>query len=362
MSSGFSLRAGRFWLGKLVYWCFMAAQAGLLLVYFCRVSGVGGHGPAKIERLLAGRADRPYAYRALLPAAANLLSPLLPPRLAAYIGMVSERALGEGVFLRRFAGAQYPAQAVLILAMMYLSLVGFSAVAFRLLAELGYLPWVGYLGAVALLLGTRLFMHFGYIYDFATLFMFSLGLLLMFRRQWGAYMLVFALGTLNKETTIFLSLIYVLYYWHRLSGRRLLGLLSVQLAIYGLVQGIMRFMYRQNPGNTALWHWPDQVAALKALALSDPFRLAVAGMILVIVAALIAYRWSHKPGILRKGLALLPLFLVLFMLWGYPNEIRVMLEVYPIVAILLLPPQLMLPAFQGGRDGHKKAASAISAA
>lgn len=119
MGSGLSLRAGRFWLGKLVYWCFIAALAGLLLVYFCQVSGVGGHGPAKIERLLAGRADRPYIYRALLPAAANLLSPLLDPRLAARIGAVAERALGENFFLRRFDGAEYPSQAVLILVMMY---------------------------------------------------------------------------------------------------------------------------------------------------------------------------------------------------------------------------------------------------
>lgn len=361
MGSGFSLRAGRFWLGKLVYWCFIAGLAGLLLIYFCRVSGVGGHGPAKIERLLAGRADRPYIYRALLPVAANLLSPLLDPRLAARIGAVAERALGENFFLRRFDGAEYPSQAVLILVMMYLSLVGFGAVAFQFLADLGYFPWVRYLGAVALLLGTALFMQFGYIYDFTTLFMFSLGLLLMFRLQWGAYMVVFALGTLNKETTIFLSLICVLYYWHRLSRRRLLGLLSIQLAMYGLVQGMLRFVYRQNPGSAALWHYPDQVAAIKALALSDPFRLILMSLILMMVAALIVYRWSQKPRILRTGLAVLPMFLVLFMLWGYPNEIRVMLEVYPIVAILVVPPQLMLPAFPDGGDGQMAASSAQTA-
>ena len=61
--------------------------------------------------------------------------------------------------------------------------------------------------------------------------------------------------------------------------------------------------------------------------------------LLVVIAALIIYGWSRKPPLLRSAVWILPCFLFLYAVWGYPGEIRVMLEVYPIVGLLMVPPQ-----------------------
>ncbi|MFH1186348.1 MAG: hypothetical protein V1755_15140 [Chloroflexota bacterium] len=324
-----------------LYWSVVAAVAALVFIQFCRVSGVGGHGPAKIERLLTGRADRPYAYRALLPVTANLLAPLLDQRIALRIGAMSETIMGEGFFLRRLNGSEFPSQVVLILAMMYLSLVGFAAVISGLLRDFGYLRWVQYLGPVVALLGATLFMRFGYIYDFSALYLFALGSLLMYRRRWWQYVFVLAAGTANKETAIFLCLIFVLYYSRRLTRPHFAALLAIQLMTYGSIQGIVRYATRHNPGQPAQWHLADQFGTLMRSTASVPYGTALTAAGLLSIAALVAYRWRDKPEFLRVGMAILPLFLGLFLIWGYPYEIRVLLEVYPIVGILVLPPRLI---------------------
>jgi hypothetical protein len=77
---------------------------------------------------------------------------------------------------------------------------------------------------------------------------------------------------------------------------------------------------------------------LKQTAETMPLSLVYWGAALTIIVVMVAYRWRHKPKFMRVALAILPIFLVLYVFWGYPLEIRVMLEVYPIVAILMLPP------------------------
>lgn len=326
---------------KALYWAAVLAVSVFVFIHFCTTSGVGGHGPAKVERVLTGTADRPYVFRVLLPLVANALAPLLDERTALYIGIESERVLGERFFQARLNGAVYPRQAILILFMMYLSLVGFAIAMWFLVGSLGYAPRVQYASPHILLLGSMIFMQFGYIYDLTALFLFSLGLLLLLRQQWVAYIVVFVCTTLNKETSIFLVLIFALYYSRRLPRRSLIVLSAVQLAGYGLIQGIIRYVFRNNPGQALQWHWEDQVSTLRQLAVNSPLQLLYGSAVLVILAMLVAYGWRSKPVFLRTAILILPFFVVLFFLWGYPLEIRAMFEVYPVVAILLLPPQLL---------------------
>jgi len=318
--------------------------AFLALVHFCRTSGVGGHGPAKIDRMLTGTAYRPYVFRILLPVVANLFAPLLDSHLALRIGIKSEIALGAGFFQSRLNGTTYPSQGVLILGMMYLSLIGFAITMRHLIGRLGYTAVAQYLAPPVLLVGTTIFMRFGYIYDLTTLCLFSLSLLMMSIRRWVAYLLVFALATLNKETSIFLVLIFALYCFSRLPRRRFYLLSIVQLGLYAFFQGTIRYVYRNNPGTTVQWHLTSQLEALKQTALQMPGALVSASAFVLALAALVIYGWAKKPPLLRTAIWILPCFLVLYAAWGYPGEIRVMLEVYPILALLIVPPQLLLPS------------------
>jgi hypothetical protein len=74
-----------------------------------------------------------------------------------------------------------------------------------------------------------------------------------------------------------------------------------------------------------------------ALAL-EPLRVLsyLAGGLIVVLLA--ARDWHRKPFFLRQGaLVLLPLLFVLYLLWGFPLEIRVFYEVYPLLLLLVLP-------------------------
>ena len=143
---------------------------------------------------------------------------------------------------------------------------------------------------------------------------------------------------MNKETTIFLSLIFGLYYVGRMPRRKFIVLAAAQLTIYGMIQGVIRFTYRNNPGEPMEWHLPQQLPAYQSVAQHAPYLLVISGAACLLIALLILYRWSQKPLFARVALAILPFFLVLFIFWAYPLEIRDLLEVFPVITILMLPP------------------------
>jgi hypothetical protein len=206
-----------------------------------------------------------------------------------------------------------------------------------LVRDLGYSRRYQLLMPPAALLATTIMFNFGYMYDFTVLFLFTLGLWLMYRQAWVAYLLVFALATLNKETTLLLLLIYALYYWRRLPRLRFLVLGVAQLGVFALIQGALRYRFRNNPGSALEWHWPDQVAAYQRVLIEDTWLLVIWGLCLAVIVALMIRGWNQKPAFMRLALAPVIILVPLWFLWGYPFEIRNLMEALPVVTILMLP-------------------------
>lgn len=336
MDSSNSVKRIIFFISRGFYWVVVLAVALFVFIVFLK-AGVIGISP-KIKTILDGTSPRPFVYRVLLPMTANFFSPILRSRDALSVGTSFEKMIGSRIFTLRLNGRAYPREVVLIFIMMYVSLVGFSITIWHFLTALGYSSPIRYGAPPLMLLGAIFFFGFGYIYDFSTLFLFSLGLFLMSRQNWFWFLVVFALGTLNKETTIFLSLVFGVYFIGRLPRRQFIALLVTQLGIYGIIQGIIRFTYRNNPGYAIEWHLPDQVPAYVSIAQHTPYLLVVWGAACIIITFLVIKKWNEKPLFVRVALAILPFFLVLFIFWAYPLEIRDLLEVFPVVAILMLPP------------------------
>lgn len=326
-------------IAKAFYWVLILLIAWFVFVTFLSIGLVGGNANARTKSMLTGTAFRPFAYRVLMPATADLLASVVKKRVALQLGTRFENMLHSSIYTARLNGRAYPREVLLLLILMYLSLVGFAITMWHFLAALGYSSPIRYAAPPLMLLGTLLFFFgFGYIYDFSTLFLFALGLLLMARQKWIWFLIVFALGTLNKETTIFLCLIFGLYYFGRIPRRKFIILAASQLAIYGIIQGIIRFTYRNNPGDPVELHIQDQLPAYTSIAQHTPYWLVIWAAACIIVTILILRRWSEKPLFARVALAIFPVLLVLFIFWGYPLEIRSLLEVFPVVAILMLPP------------------------
>jgi hypothetical protein len=68
------------------------------------------------------------------------------------------------------------------------------------------------------------------VYDLSALFLFTLGLLLLAKGRWGWFLLVYLLGCLNKETTLFLTLVFAACFWGHRRERRFWQLLTAPVA------------------------------------------------------------------------------------------------------------------------------------
>lgn len=270
--------------------------------------------------MLDGSAHRPFITRALVPLLLRLSVTALP----------------------------VDPQAVAV-ALMYGSLLG-SVWALRLLAQSFWPPSTRLDAAVLLSVPALAPLTIAYtmIYDFPTLFLFTLGLALMARERWAAFLAVFALGSLNRETTALLALVLLVAYAGRLPARRLAGLMAAQGLIYVLVRGAVAWQFRHNPGSSVEFNLWLQAVIFIFMPLASAAHLLLAAAVGLLVAA----NYRAKPRFLRAALvALAPTLLALYALFGNPWEIRVFYELFPICYLLAFQPHWLQPPGEAAGPG-----------
>ncbi len=202
------------------------------------------------------------------------------------------------------------------------------------------LTWLGLVGLCPFMVAFS-----SAVYDFTTLFLFTLELALMARQKWRWYFCVFPFACANRETTILLCLTFCLYFFKRMERRSFVRLLAAQGAIYLSIRGWLLLQFRNNPGGLLEWHLPEQIHVLGLLAASlirlSPTAILAASFLLAgfVILFLTFYRWQAKPPFLRDALVTtLPPLLVLYIPFGIPFEIRVFYEVYPVIFLLSIEP------------------------
>lgn len=188
----------------------------------------------------------------------------------------------------------------------------------------------------ALLALRYLIRYVNYVYDLPTLFLFTLGLLLMLRRQWRAFLVVYALACLNKETTILLTLVFVIHFlrdaW--LERARFVRLVLLQLGLFVALKLALSWVFRANPGTFVELHLLDHnLDVLKSFLLKPSFAAEAPWLGVLLLTF---YRWSSKPAFLRHALWILVPIVAAMPLWGVLGELRVYYEAFPIVALLVV--------------------------
>lgn len=265
-----------------------------LWFYYARLLGpVGG---AMLEQLVSGTANKPYVYRVL-------------PSLAV-------RGL-------EVAGAGLWWATVLVV------LVSFVAWLWALLwlarlvlqAELPMLATVLAAGPVGLL-----FVAGGYLYDAPTLALFTVCLALIAAGRWRLYAVVFMLMCFCRETAILLPLVCLCW-----RGRRAWPAVLYQLEVFVLVRLMLTAtVFAGNPGVAFETHWAEHLQWLWQFPLPNILALAVYGA----AVAVAVWRWRTQPPFMQAAAVVVPAIFAIYWLVGFPGEIRVCLEAYPVLCLL----------------------------
>ena len=279
--------------------------------------------PAAFARMVDGSAMAPFQFRALIPWSVSLVRDFV----------------GEGAFNLEHArmGSE--------LLFVFLLLVVFRAYMVHLLGD-------GRKGILATLaLAMVLPFHyiipeafpFYYVYDLPSVFFFTLGLLLLHKRQWLLYYPLFALATFNRESTCFLTLIYVLTcfrrewrspgalahseYWKlNTECSALSPLLHVlaQSAIWISIKALLNHLY---PGDVSFNHFTRNFYMLR-LPSTYPILFSVFGYTWLL--ALFGNRLI-KDDFVRRACYAVPLFFAVIFVVGQIRELPLYGEMIPVV-------------------------------
>ncbi len=296
----------------------LVASSYVLLIFLTN-PGLNGYDPAAFVAMVHGQAFRPYVYRLLVPTLIRWISPVFASVSAPYTFRTWE--------------LEYFPQYLTAVILLFVFLIGFYF-AFRYLFQSIYRTSTLFLDLASLLVLLCLptfFRYYNYIYDLATVCLFTLGLALLVNRKWVFYMAAFIIGCLNKETSILLPFIFGLYYWKRLDRRKFLILLAMQAAIFMAIREGIVYAFRTNPGVSPEWHLLDHNLPL----ILQPYPVSLIASMLFL-AVLVFYGWTEKPEFLKVSLLTFPVLLGMAFLFGYLDELRAYYEAYPVLALLIV--------------------------
>lgn len=320
---------------RLSYVAACTLLCALVLGVFLWKPGINGYGRAMFGDMVYGNAHRPFVYRTLLPTTVRVLASAVPSAARQRFGesLARDPAIANLLLILEWE-KEYLVEYLLAVFLLYLCLWGFVwALRYLLTGVYAASSRVQDLTILLALVGlTQFFHYYSYLYDLPTLFLFTLGLGLLARAKWKLFLLVYFIGCLCKETTILLTLVFIIHFADRarLERRRFYELLLNQLVIFAVVKGALFVIFRQNLGSFVEFHVADH-----NLQFVQPYPLptifAWGGFVL-----LLFYRWSAKPVFLRHSLWIVVPLVVLTFLLGFLDELRDYYEAYPVVALLLL--------------------------
>lgn len=292
-------------LGSLAFFLF-----ALLFSYhfaFLRAHETFTYHAAAPEALAQGLAPTPYQYRILVPALVGLLQRLtdLPAdSLYRIIEFLATAALlyAFRAFINLFARHQ-----------------GLASLSTLLLAYT--LPY-------------NFTYTFFYPYDLPAVLFTTLGLLALYRRQWAFYYAIFIIATFNRETSYFLTLVYLASALGREGWKPVISHTGAQAALWLGIKTALYLLFANNPAQGTGFFELQLTRNLEQLA--NPGILSILarnwGMVWIFVLA-----WHariHTP-FLRRGLLACLAQLLILLLVGVIEELRIYGEILPILLAAL---------------------------
>ena len=309
-------------------------------VYIYSLPAMGGDTPAPLDAMIHGTAPRPYVGRMLLPSSVAVLFKCIPLEVT----RSADHRLREWSFIDRLIKygvirGDHAFENCFALGLGFLCFLAFFH-ALKLLADsldppLEISRWLiswSALGVFWFLLFLGRGIHATYIYDYPTLWLFTLSLGWMARGDWPKYLVAFGFASLSKETSLFLILVFALHYGrkHVLPRAKCWLLLLIQGSLYGGVFLLKLALFSDNPGGLVEHHLHDPH---NLRLLQEPiFWFKIAGLVSVIGWA--SKRNPEKPRFLTTGVLIIVPMALLVVFFAWWDEFRDYYEVFPIVVLL----------------------------
>jgi len=268
--------------------------------------------PGPVAILQAFAADAPGLLRALPGPLADKL-----PQWCATISVQPAATCDDLAAYVAVAGAEFFAFLLLI-----------HAICLRLFRN----PLVALFGLGFAFFGANavLLQRLSHVYDFGVL-MFVTLLLLCLQRGWAlAFTLLLPLAFLTKETLALYAGAFFLADLGRRDPARTALYFVVQIASFVVVHGLVRAHFAGNAGFGHEYYLPEQIHFFTE-------QIGISWLIAMTVAlVLIFYRFGEKAQFLRRASIVLAPWFVLFLIGGVEKELRVAIEVLPVILLLTI--------------------------
>lgn len=269
---------------------------------YAAVYWLGNDNLDQAQMLTSLQFHKPWVYRQLVP---------LLARAIALLGIRIDLAL---VLIVTVAGVGF-----------YLALRSFASFLYKLddKAEI--------LIILLVVLGLLLFGYLRLPYDLMTAWLFALAFRYIALGEDDKLTVVFVLACINRETA-FLLLLFMApitkFRWERFAFTLKLGILFV------LIQVAIRLIFQHNAGLPA---WVDPIQNIRDF-IDNPIRTLWHATVTAVLLWLVYRDWNKKPVYLRLAFVILkPIMAALYLVLGQAFEVRVFWEIYPVLALLMLP-------------------------
>src|SRR5439155_24964999 len=166
-----------------------------------------------------------------------------------------------------------------------------------------------------------------YPYDIPSILFFTIGVLLIYDRNWTRFFPFFVLATLNRETSIFLAVVTIFTLYDKYSWKSLALLTGAQVAIWAAIKSALWMIYQQNRWmGYGLYQFQLKVnlATLVNYPIKGVIALATLGCLWLAVVI-----WYRRIGDdrLRRTLWTVPVFIAGMFVAGFVIELRIYGEV-----------------------------------
>lgn len=291
----------------------------------------------RYEDMLKGTAWNPFSYRVLIPKLTIAVRDMTPAIVQMEVAEDIRSGLKDNAFIARYMpqlikayeGATF--EKCITTLWNYLFLFGYAWLMFLLAKELfsdDYaIRW--FAPIFGMLVVPSFSWQWVYIYDIPILCLSAACYYVLLTKQYGLFIPLFALATLNRETSIFIGIFFVIHYFRRMPAAHYWLMVALLALVYSVIRITLYYASVDNAG----WFMEDNLVRMLS---HDVFSKSNYARLLMIATGffLLTYQWMEKPAFLKCGLWILPIFYVAYIKAGYPGEYRVFYDIMPLLVLL----------------------------